>query len=816
MFPVSALDQLPRSSINPLHAVRTMSRGDLQTIMDFLLDHYVREGTHEGRPMGKISIREVSDHTGISKASLYRYIDRLERDPTFNPKDLHKGINTSMSEKMELELVMEIEQWYIIPGFYFNNRILKVLAMGKWYSSPPEDKLRSTFRASSRWCRNFRKRHNYVWRKAKAVRKALQTPKTLQLKENFIADITRLIKEHEQNGELDLIVNVDETSWKLCYAGELTWAKKGASSVKISVAHNTKECLTSIASMTASGEKLPLYILAKGKTKACERNQIAGVPGFSYATDHSPTGWTTSTVMVRYLHWLRSIMDQSHKSIGKTIHLVLDTYRAHLTDEVKNTADSLQIKLHYIPAGCTESLQPLDIKVFGALKAKARGYWYTHHAMKPREKHTKLSAVKTLLCCWDELNKSVISNAWAQYRTLLQMEEDDDNAVSHLTNKSIEQIRTELKTTLVKLTDLNYEKMKSKLNDFNVSDADEDEEQSDQNDVDDHDQHAIVEEEEDNDDEYEYTEDEIGDSNDIQIPPPLTLDAIRPIVTDINHPQFHVHPRSCRVSILHTMDHLNQKLHIIENYENMLLSLKYASSLHQKKKPPDIIDTVGINNIGNSCAFNAFIQIFQFVPEHHHEERDPMIISERIQNFAMHFLNHFKHSTTTVCMNSYLRLQVPQRVAHHIRGIICNQSQSVITYITDCIKMPVRSFIHNGGITSFLSVDSTRSLDYNFNGIDPSSLNQYLFTSVRDPSKQEGNMFPFQIQLDNHSYRAVLILKAFITNPNGNHFVTYIRRKFSSDFIRVDDDEVIIAENLNLAAIERKRIGMYYVIKTRK
>ena len=108
--------------------------------------------------------------------------------------------------------------------------------------------------------------------------------------------------------------------------------------------------------------------------------------------------------------------------------------------------------------------------------------------------------------------------------------------------------------------------MKSHLNDFNVSDVDEDEEQADHNDVDDHDQHEIVEEKE-FDDEYNYTEDEIGDSNDIQIRPPLTLNDIRRKVTYINHPHFDGHQRSCRVSILHTMDHLNQKLHIIENYE---------------------------------------------------------------------------------------------------------------------------------------------------------------------------------------------------------------------------------------------------------
>ena len=93
--------------------------------------------------------------------------------------------------------------------------------------------------------------------------------------------------------------------------------KERASDVKIKIQHDTKEALTTLASVTARGDLLPLYILAKGKTKRCEINQIKGVKEFDYQTPHSPSGWTTSTVMERYLTWLRTrimnIMEQKEK-----------------------------------------------------------------------------------------------------------------------------------------------------------------------------------------------------------------------------------------------------------------------------------------------------------------------------------------------------------------------------------------------------------------------------------------------------------------------------------------------------------------------
>ena len=45
------------------------------------------------------------------------------------------------------------------------------------------------------------------------------------------------------------------------------------------------------------------------------------------------------------------------------------------TEPRKEKARALDIELVFVPPGCTDIVQPLDIKVFGALKSYARMLW---------------------------------------------------------------------------------------------------------------------------------------------------------------------------------------------------------------------------------------------------------------------------------------------------------------------------------------------------------------------------------------------------------------------------------------------------------
>ena len=107
--------------------IRYWTRDEAQILMNVLINTFVKK--KKGCPHYQLTPHEIEIHTGISRRSIYTYIHHLKNDINFNPKDHHTEINRAMSNKLELELVMEIEETYIKPGFYFNNRVLKYLAI---------------------------------------------------------------------------------------------------------------------------------------------------------------------------------------------------------------------------------------------------------------------------------------------------------------------------------------------------------------------------------------------------------------------------------------------------------------------------------------------------------------------------------------------------------------------------------------------------------------------------------------------------------------------------------------------------------------
>lgn len=132
--------------------------------------------------------------------------------------------------------------------------------------------------------------------------------------------------------------------------------------------YNSKEGATIIAaSKMKTEEKIPLAIVAKGKSKRCEK-KFGVQKNDDEIIFHSPNGWTNSQVMIKYLEWLSGKMDH------QKFVLVLDVYKSHLKDEVLEKADELGIHLIFVPACGTGMYQPLDISVFGIFKEKLKKY----------------------------------------------------------------------------------------------------------------------------------------------------------------------------------------------------------------------------------------------------------------------------------------------------------------------------------------------------------------------------------------------------------------------------------------------------------
>jgi hypothetical protein len=215
------------------------------------------------------------------------------------------------------------------------------------------------------------------------------------------------------------VINIDETNWKVVNGAFRTWSPRGKESVHCTIQDDEKAGITAIAAIDAAGNKLPLTVIGKGKTRRC----LAGYrwpDGVFQLT--SISGWTTSDVMCSYLHHLRQIPEYAD---GPLV-VILDTYSAHRTAAVKATAEELGIELEFIPPGCTDLLQPLDRRVFGVLKSYGRQQWTKHHVATHGGKTSRAFMADSLVKAWGRISSSVIQSAWRAYLTEDGEEEDEE------------------------------------------------------------------------------------------------------------------------------------------------------------------------------------------------------------------------------------------------------------------------------------------------------------------------------------------------------------------------------------------------------
>jgi hypothetical protein len=168
------------------------------------------------------------------------------------------------------------------------------------------------------------------------------------------------------------IVNCDEMSWLLHPKGILTWAELGSQTVHASIKGDEKDSITVVACVTAAGQKLPLGFIASGKTTRLEESQIGPVEG--HWRMHSGSEWQTSQTFQADLTGLRDVMGE------RPIHLLLDSYSAHKTAVVRETAARLGIRLYLMSPGLTVEFQPLDRIVFGVLKSHAKHLFHEKFA----------------------------------------------------------------------------------------------------------------------------------------------------------------------------------------------------------------------------------------------------------------------------------------------------------------------------------------------------------------------------------------------------------------------------------------------------
>lgn len=404
---------------------------DISQILAYLSSNRLRFGDQ----------KVLSDITGVPTSTLSTWKRKLQDNKDWVPSRDNYGQHLKIfTDEQEAELMRQIRSNYLDQGLFYSDQDFRYDAI-KFYnaimkqrSELPAEQQRpwperwKHFRCSPAFIIGFRRRWQQSLRRPNFKRRPAATREQI---ENFRARVNAALLRYGSNR----VFNMDETNYRLVNNRHLTWAYRGQKTVNCAISNDIREGVTVLATVTAAGEKLPLMILGKGTTQRC-------LKGFDLtATDpiwgaYSKSGWTTEAVMLQYLKHLRDFLGH-----GERICLILDTYAAHRTASVKQKAEELNIELLFIPPGCTDACQPLDVKVFGVLKAYAKMLWRKHYHTFGEERIDRAAIAEQLLQAWEMLTPHLVASAWEQYEVVdFSLDEDVVEEICDLDDEEFQMV----------------------------------------------------------------------------------------------------------------------------------------------------------------------------------------------------------------------------------------------------------------------------------------------------------------------------------------------------------------------------------------
>ena len=150
----------------------------------------------------------------------------------------------------------------------------------------------------------------------------------------------------------DDIINMDETPMYFDLLLGKTVDFKGTKSIRIRTTSSEKRHLTVVLAVSAAGDVLPPMIIFKGKRAF----NIQTPPGWIVCVQEK--AWMDEE---RMLCWIKDIYLR-HTEKERSLP-VMDSFRVHLTNNIKKCLRKGNTIPAIIPGGCTSKIQPLDVSI---------------------------------------------------------------------------------------------------------------------------------------------------------------------------------------------------------------------------------------------------------------------------------------------------------------------------------------------------------------------------------------------------------------------------------------------------------------------
>ena len=288
-------------------------------------------------------------------------------------------------------------------------------------SGLPEGK----FRASKSWCYRFMERHGFSIRRRTTV--AQKLPKDY---EDKLISFQRFVisKRKQHSFELKHIGNADQTPLTFDIVTNSTVAEKGIKSVPILTTGHDKDRFTVMLACLGDGTKLPPYVVFKRKT--LPKNMVFP---HGLVVRCQEKGWMNEDLVK---DWLNTVWSKVGGLSHRKSMLVWDSFRAHLSNPVRRTLQSLNTECAVIPGGMTGILQPLDVSINKPFKDRLRNKWQQwmisgEHTLTASGRMRK--AELNVICnwikqAWDEIPTEMIQKSFLKccITNALDGTEDDD------------------------------------------------------------------------------------------------------------------------------------------------------------------------------------------------------------------------------------------------------------------------------------------------------------------------------------------------------------------------------------------------------
>jgi hypothetical protein len=221
------------------------------------------------------------------------------------------------------------------------------------------------------------------WSERRATRAGHKIPENWEdLCERAFLCIAYNIKDEDIPAEL--YVNTDQTQVILAQGSNLTWAETGTKQVSV-VGAEEKRAITIVVSVSCSGELLPFQAIYHGETarstptRSSECMDDCLEIGMRFEPSKSDTYWSTQKTMQTLVNKIIALYFAAQK---KKLSLLdnqkaiwqIDVWSVHCSEEFRTWMRKAHpnIKVNFVPAGCTGLFQPCDVGIQRIFKHSLR------------------------------------------------------------------------------------------------------------------------------------------------------------------------------------------------------------------------------------------------------------------------------------------------------------------------------------------------------------------------------------------------------------------------------------------------------------